>query len=799
MSKIKLWLYLLANVYRLLNYILKLCVAIYLVTVGVEAVTVLSKWVMEVSIQTQLKVNKETWPLAQPKIFAPRMFIQHKACFNIKKVNTMAEKSHINKVVKSNVPVLDTPDLDNQEPLQEMLETDKITKEIEKILEPLESSNDTQFVLIEGAPGIGKSLLLKEMAYRWSKKTILQKFTLVLLICLRDPAVQQEMPLFSDLLKLFCKRDNRVSEISSECSKYFLENHGKGLALLLDGYDEYPETLQSEGLIADILQRKILPSCTLILSSRPHASRNFHCEATVRVNILGFTEAEQKHYIKESLKGKPHKIDEFTKYLQFHSTIKSLCFEPFNIIILVYLYEQGISLPKNSAELCEYFICLTVCQYLAKHRYHIQSDTIKLPKLTDLPEPCSKIVQQLSKLSLEALNDNKWIFTLNEIKAACPDITTVRETINSFGLLQAVEHPGLIGTTTTFNFLHFSIQEYLAAYYIANLPADKELKIIENTFCSNVHHHMISLYIVLTKGQRPAFKHHLCQGNKSVTVYKTFLYDHIQSICLYYYFHEAGDLALCKIIDKSVAYRKREIDLSLHTLTPEILHCVVGFLTLSRNKIWEWIKLSDCFMQDHGLHILHNGLPHDITINTLWLQNNWLSPQSSSLVSDITIKCKVKELWVSENYTIGENEQLYSMLSNSSTVLEKLFINLINLSSRGAIHLFKALKDNNTLKELVIAHNFITDDASDAIVTALEKNSCLVKLHMGTNALTGEAMVKIVKSLKVNKMLTELVLTNCHWDRKKEISCLQEVINKERASQGSQAKLEIYYSHDVNC
>ena len=38
------------------------------------------------------------------------------------------------------------------------------------------------------------------------------------------------------------------------------------------------------------------------------------------------------------------------------------------------------------------------------------------------------------------------------------------------------------GTVTTFNFLHFSIQEYLAAYYITNLPPDVELQIIEEKF-----------------------------------------------------------------------------------------------------------------------------------------------------------------------------------------------------------------------------------------------------------------------------------------------------------------------------
>ena len=51
-----------------------------------------------------------------------------------------------------------------------------------------------------------------------------------------------------------------------------------------------------------------------------------------------------------------------------------------------------------------------------------------------------------------------------------------------FGLLQAVEHFGLTGTIMTFNFLNFSVQEYLAANYIINLPANEVLKVIKENF-----------------------------------------------------------------------------------------------------------------------------------------------------------------------------------------------------------------------------------------------------------------------------------------------------------------------------
>ena len=200
--------------------------------------------------------------------------------------------------------------------------------------------------------------------------------------------------------------------------------------LLLDGYDEYPDRLRKDGLIASILKHKVLPYCALIVSSRPHASVNLREQATVRVDILGFTEVEREHYITESMKGQPQKVDELTRYLQGHSTISSLCFIPFNLVVLVYLYKQRIPLPQNSAQLYNYFICLTICRHLKKYAHHLQgniSELTELPKLTDLPEPYNKIIQKLSKLSLKAINEDKLIFTLDEIKAACPDIKLFQE------------------------------------------------------------------------------------------------------------------------------------------------------------------------------------------------------------------------------------------------------------------------------------------------------------------------------------------------------------------------------------
>ena len=731
-------------------------------------------------------VDDNTWPPEQPTSYTPLLLIHRQGNRTKEEATAMAELMYSGNI--SEVALVTREQSCGHGKFDKLQETSRATKEIEEILASLEKGKESAFILIEGAPGIGKTVLLKEIAYRWANKELLHKFELVLLVHLRDTSLQQ-IKTVDDLLQLFCIGDKNSIQIVTACAQYLLANGGKALTLLLDGYDEYPEHLQKNSLIADIIKRRVLPLCGLVVSSRPHASQHFHKQASIRVDILGFTETEREHYIKQALPDQPHKVKELTQYLHQQPSVDSICFSPFNMVILLYLYKLGFPLPKNSIELYRHFICSTINRHLSKFGKHNITD------LTDVPDPYNKIIQQLSKLSLEALNNNQLVFTLEEITAACPDIAAIPGAINGFGLLQAVQHFGLYAKTMTLNFIHFTIQEFLTAYYISHLPPNEELKVIEANFWNNIHFNMFSIYISLTKGQRSAFKQFLSGGNEAIAIADKFLKDQLKCLQLYRCFNEAGDHTLCNTIERANIFHDRVISLGLTTLTGSDMECISLFLTSSFNKEWERLNLYNCHIQDKGLNILYRGLRHcsDVTINKLELWYNGLTTQSSSLISELTVKCKVKELWIYGNYTIGEDQQLYSMLTNPSSVLETLDMRGTQLSSRAATDLFTAVKDNNKLKKLHIDNNAITDDACDAITTALKSNSCLFTLNMCYNPLSSEAILNIVQCLKVNDALQLLGLPECPEDIQENIISQQEVVNKNRESRGCQVKLKIVF------
>ena len=677
--------------------------------------------------------------------------------------------------------------------------TSKTTKDLQEVFSQLEQPSESQHqrsILVEGSPGIGKSILLKHIAYLWANGELLTNTHFLFLLHLRDPSVRQ-LDSLQSLVHHFYHYDKQAEQVTSCVA----QDGGKSVTILLDGYDELPPNLRQNSFIVDLLQHKVLPACSIVVSSRPHASTHLRDNISCQVEILGFSEQDQQHFIEHSLKGQPHKISELKQYLKHHSAISNLCFIPFNMTILLFLYKdkEETPLPTNSTGLYNLFICLTICRHLAKSGITLDEE------ITHLNSLHSKIINQLSKFAFKALANNQLVFTLAEIKEECPDID---KTINGFGLLQAVEYAGRTSKSLSFNFIHLSIQEFLAAHHVTTLPPSKELSFLQKNFWNNpVYFNMFDIYVALTNGQRPSFKQFLQQPSlmekfkkfltgreDSVGISQQLLSDKIKCLRMYYCFQEAGDMVMCKSIEEATKLDEQQIDLRFTWLSPSDLECLTTFLTCSSRKEWNKLYLWDCHIQDHGLQILQRGLRNSkVVITDLEVQCNDLTAVSSSAISDLTISCRVKILDISYNYTVGEDDRLYRILTDHSSMVEKLYMNYTNFSSSGAIKLFTSLSEAKKLRILDIAHNNITDEACDAIIMAMKKNTSLVELNMHYNPISGECAQLIVQALQYNNTLQLLSLNYYHYDVKGKIRSLVEEINKKRKTHGCQVKLEIRF------
>ena len=96
-----------------------------------------------------------------------------------------------------------------------------------------------KFVLVEGAPGIGKSTLAWELCRKWDTLTSLKHYKKVLLLKLREGRVQNATSL-EDLIYHEDKRFQR--KVVKEVRKC----EGEGILFILDGFDEMPSVVHDE-------------------------------------------------------------------------------------------------------------------------------------------------------------------------------------------------------------------------------------------------------------------------------------------------------------------------------------------------------------------------------------------------------------------------------------------------------------------------------------------------------------------------------------------------------------------------
>ena len=319
---------------------------------------------------------------------------------------------------------------------------------IDQILEADKDSKKPRLVLIEGAPGIGKSTLAWELCRKYMKQ-----YSLVVLLRLREKEVQE----ISNVSQLFSECENEDNKsLVKEVSKC----RGKDILFILDGFDELPKTLQKKSYLLSLINGRVLPASTVLVTSRPSATAELliSCRPQKHIEILGFTQESVEAYASSIFSDEPEKLVKFKSYISASNNpaINSLMYVPLNAAIIVLIYQDCIRksdvfLPYTLTELYTQ-LCLTIL----KKYLNIHHPSVRAKKFEDLPPDLYKQFLLLSQVAFEGITKNEVIFH------------TVPSNFVDFGFLDAVS--ALYGAgSVSYNFLHLTLQEFFAAYHISHL------------------------------------------------------------------------------------------------------------------------------------------------------------------------------------------------------------------------------------------------------------------------------------------------------------------------------------------
>ena len=355
---------------------------------------------------------------------------------------------------------------------------------------PVTNSSE-RVILVEGAPGVGKSTFAWEFCRRWERGEIAQQYQLVLLLRLRD----ERMSIAKNLQQLIYNPD--IEDISQAVKCELVHSRGVNTLIILEGFDELPDSQRKEpSIFLQLILGKLLMHATIMITSRPWATgeimRRIEHRIFQHIEVLGFTEENVAKYVRSVFTEKTasaidqsvggpdevseeakENIDDVMEYIGKYPQIKACMYIPLNAAIVVSIYQDSKKgkciLPKTLTELYYALTQILLLRYLYGHAdYKEQEWNIDSFK-KDLPDEVYKQLLTICKVAYDGICRKgrkrvQLIFSDSDL-GGCETLGFMQSVAEVY-----VKH----GRKMSHNFLHLTVQEFLAAFLISTmLPAEQ--------------------------------------------------------------------------------------------------------------------------------------------------------------------------------------------------------------------------------------------------------------------------------------------------------------------------------------
>ncbi|XP_072729227.1 protein NLRC5 isoform X2 [Ciconia boyciana] len=322
----------------------------------------------------------------------------------------------------------------------------------------------TKVIFLFGKPGAGKTMLTHRICQKWAEG-VLPQFLFTFLFEFRQlNLLKRKLTLKELLFDLFLQPEDSPDTVF----QYLLENAWH-ILIIFDGLDEFAANMDvsssSKGgptshmsiseLFADLCHGKLLPGCTVLVTSRPKRVPDFLLNTVdLLAEILGFDHKKVEEYVSHYFHQNSFK-EQAIAYLKNNTKLLSMCLIPALCYVVCICLEYLLLKHQMSVELPQ-----TMTQFYIKMLLiFINKQQGECAGGEETQLNCNKeAILGLCDLALKGLEDKKLVFYVGDIPEHVKEFASLHGLLTVFEVKTSGTRP-----EAGYAFVHLSLQEFFAA------------------------------------------------------------------------------------------------------------------------------------------------------------------------------------------------------------------------------------------------------------------------------------------------------------------------------------------------
>ncbi|XP_068753920.1 protein NLRC3-like [Montipora capricornis] len=635
-----------------------------------------------------------------------------------------------------------------------------LAKEITNMTSIFTSHEDCQhprIVLIEGEPGMGKTIYCQKLAYDWATN--------------QDRERDESFPRVEVLLLLRCCEiessiweaiDDQIlpEEIDPELKETFFrfvrENPAKVL-LVLDGLDEADP--QKLAVYFSLVKRKLLPGCHIVITSRHEAGNKVRPFSDTLLEIVGFTNSDAKCFIKKYFRHAEQMAEKLINVLwhpydgdeHIEGNLNKLTKNPLNTLLLCVLFEDyGGILPNNRTQLYVEIVLFVLRRYEMKN--HLPSSG------KDLLIVYKKELMTLGRMAQESLFKGEQHF--EDFEGNFTESLFIKFGFLSIQAGGSKRTPGF-----RYSFFHKSFQEFFSGLHLAFSILDgaieqKSVLTDERYFHELNQVFMFMSGIIASQSEETAVS--IVNGFASLVNVRGRRSPNAAEFYLNMALDVIGECKTCsENLYTKLAYTFGKIlDFTeIRIFFKSRTSIAAFFQALAVNTSLTTLDFSGKSIGAEGATSLSQALAVNTSLTTLDLSCDSIGTEdATSLSQALAVNTSLTTLDLSDNSIGAEGATSLSQALAVNTSLTTSDLSWNSIGAEGATSLFQALEVNTSLTTLHLYDNSIGAEGATSLSQALAVNTSLTTLDLSHNSIGAEGAFSLSQALAVNTSLTTLRL-----------------------------------------